>query len=121
MVAALLEQVPRTGDYLFPAARERVRGKPATVFNGWGKPKASLDKKLEGVAPYTLHDLRRTFSTQLASLRVPQRVVERILNQKPGAHTAISPIAALYNRYQYMDEMREAVTKWELKLEQLWS
>lgn len=116
MVAALLEHVPRTGDYLFPAARERVQGKPATVFNGWGKPKAALDRRLEDVAPYTLHDLRRTFSTQLASLGVPQHVVERILNHKPGAHTAISPIAVLYNHYRCMDEMRDAVTKWESKL-----
>ena len=41
-----------------------LRGKPTTVFNGWPKSKAELDKKLEGVDPWTLHDLRRTFSSR---------------------------------------------------------
>ena len=28
----------------------------------------------------------------------------------------ISGVAAIYNRFQYQDEMREAVTKWEARL-----
>ena len=37
-VADILEGMPQLGDYLFPASREHVRGKPTTVFNGWPNP-----------------------------------------------------------------------------------
>lgn len=76
-IADILGVIPEQGDYLFPASRDHVRGKPTTVFNGWPKAKAELDKKLEGVEPWTLHDLRRTFSSGLAALGVAQVVVER--------------------------------------------
>ncbi|MDP6819817.1 MAG: integrase, partial [Alphaproteobacteria bacterium] len=76
---------------------------------------ARLDKRccVEG---WTLHDLRRTFSTNLASLAIHPHVVERLLNHSSGT---ISGIAAIYNRFDYMDEMRAALSQWEDKLEQL--
>ena len=53
--------------YVFPAMREQTRGKPATVFRGFGKPKERLDREIaqssERVEHWTLHDLRRTFSS----------------------------------------------------------
>lgn len=100
--------------YLFPAARSHVRGKPTSVFNGWGKAKQDFDKKLVGVKPYTLHDLRRTFSTHMAALGVAQIVVEKLLNHiSQGTQ---SPIAQVYNRHTYLAEMREAVKVWEAYL-----
>jgi hypothetical protein len=68
------------------------------------------------IAPWQLRDLRRTFATKLASLRVPPHIVERLLNHRLGTLQAggeISAVAAIYNRHQYLDEMREAVMKWE--------
>ena len=112
--ADIFEEVPQLGDYLFPASREHVRGKPTTVFNGWPKAKAQLDAKLENVEPWTLHDLRRTFSTGLASLGIAQVVVEKLLNHVSGG--ALSPIAQVYNRHSYMVEMRAAIEAWEGKL-----
>lgn len=35
--AAVLAAIPRPNDYVFPAARDRIKGSPATIFNGWGK------------------------------------------------------------------------------------
>ena len=113
-VADILEGMPQLGDYLFPASREHVRGKPTTVFNGWPKAKAQLDAKLENVEPWTLHDLRRTFSTGLAALGIAQVVVEKLLNHVSGG--ALSPIAQVYNRHSYMAEMRAAIEAWEDKL-----
>jgi integrase len=92
---------------LFPA-----RGKPTMPFNGWGKCKAQLDKK-SGVANWTLHDLRRTFATQLAALGTPIHVTERLLNHISGTQ---SGIVAVYQRHTYMDEMRAAVMAWEARL-----
>src|SRR6266567_2811648 len=62
-------QVSQRGEFLFPASRAHVRGKPTTTFNGWPKYKEAFDK-LCGVTDWTLHDLRRTL-TNLAALKVP--------------------------------------------------
>jgi integrase len=122
MTAALLKAVPQLdgNDYLFPAAREHVRGKPTTVFNGFQKAKIEFDR-LCGVTGWTLHDLRRKFSTTLAELRVPPHVVERLLNHKMGSisnqtGSAVTEVAVIYNRATYLPEMREAIGLWEKHL-----
>jgi integrase len=117
MAAAVLATVPRQSDYVFPAARDGVSGKPATIFNGWSKPKVAFDRACP-VAPWTLHDLRRTFATNLAALGTPIHVTEKLLNHVSGS---VSGMAAIYNRHAYMDEMREAVEKWEARLASLLS
>ncbi len=113
LAARVFERIPRMDDspYLFPATKLRRKGQPATVFGGWAKHKAAFDAKLEGVAPYRLHDLRRTFATTMASLGVPQIVVEKLLNHVSGGTQ--SPIAQVYNRHSYLEEMREAIKTYE--------
>lgn len=115
-VEEVLADIPELKDcpYLFSATR-RMSAKTA-VFNGWGKPKAELDQEL-GIAHWTLHDLRRTFSSNMAALGVPQVVVEKLLNHVSGGTQ--SPIAQVYNRHAYMDEMREAILQWETYLNTL--
>jgi integrase len=110
---ALLASIPRLKGcpYVFPAARQK--NEKTTVFNGWGKPKARFDKAC-AVTGWTLHDLRRTYSSTMAALGVPQIVMEKLLNHVSGGTQ--SPIAQVYNRYTYLDEMRAAVLKWEAYL-----
>ena len=115
-VADLVAIIPFREGYLFPASREHVRGKPTTTFNAWPKSKVALDKLLDNVAPWTLHDLRRTFATNLAKLGTAPHVVEKLLNHASGT---ISGVAAIYNQFQYMDEMRAAITAWDAKLASL--
>jgi integrase len=112
MAAAVIGTIPSLGDYLFPAARSNVAGRPTTIFNGWGKPKAALDKACP-IAPWTLHDLRRTFATNLAAIGTPVHVTEKLLNHISGT---VSGVAAIYNRHAYMDEMRVAISAWENRL-----
>jgi len=104
--ALSLLALEKTG-LLFPA-----RGKSDRPYNGWSKSKGELDKR-SGVTNWTLHDLRRTYASKLASLGVPPHVIERILNHISGT---ISGVAAIYNLYQFMPEMRVAVTKYEAHL-----
>jgi integrase len=78
-------------------------------FSGWSKSKARLDRELK-LPPFRVHDLRRTFSTVMASLRVPIHVVEKILDHRSGA---ISGVAAIYNQWQYTEESREALAMYE--------
>jgi integrase len=115
MAAALLAAIPNTGAYLFPAARNHVKGKPTTCFNGWSKAKADFDESCS-IEPWTLHDLRRTFSSGQAALGTPLHITERILNHISGT---VSGVAAIYNRYQFLPEMREAMDKWEAKVTSL--
>ena len=72
----------------------------------------NLDKLLN-IAPWTLHDLRRTFATNLAQLGVAPYVIERLLNHVTGQ---ISGVAAIYNRAKYFDEMAQAMQQWEARL-----
>lgn len=126
LTADLLRQLPRVGDFLFPAGRSHVRGNATTTVNAWSKAKHQLDvavaAELQGagvgapMAGWTLHDLRRTFATNLAALGVPVHVTEKLLNHISGT---ISGVAAVYNRHAYLDEMRAAVKAWEGKLSQL--
>ena len=92
------------------------RYKDDRPFNGWPKAKRQFDKPLK-ITPYTLHDLRRTYSSNLARLGVPIHVTEKLLNHVSGT---LSGIAAVYNRHTYLPEMREAVTELERSLEGLW-
>lgn len=105
---AVLAAQPVTSDWVFPATQRIIRGQGSTFFNSWSKSKRDFDKSLKSVRPYTLHDLRRTFSTRLAELGTPIHVTERLLNHASGA---VSGVAAIYNRYSYMEEMRTALEK----------
>lgn len=91
------------------AAAIAPRVKP---FTGWSKAKASLDTAVR-MPPWVIHDLRRTFSTKMASLGVALHVTEKILAHRSGT---ISGIAAIYNRYDFMAEAREALALYERHL-----
>jgi integrase len=103
---ALLPSSRRKGQaLLFPA-----RGTTEEPFKGWSKCKRALDKKLTGkVAYWQLRDLRRTYRTIQARLKTPPHIAERLIN-----HVSATPeIQRIYDRYEYMDEMRAAVEKYE--------
>ncbi len=85
------------------------------TFNGWGKSKRRLDDQIK-IEHFTLHDLRRTFASNHARLGTPIHVTEKMLNHVSGS---FSGVAGIYNRYSYLDEMREACLKYETWLEQL--
>jgi len=123
-VLEILESIPRLDreDFLFPG-RAGARG----AFNGFSRGKQRLDdaiaeaRRAAAVAagedpdeapvmpPWTLHDLRRTAATGMARLAVPPHVVEAVLNHVSGA---VSGVAAVYNRFAYLDEKRSALEAW---------
>ncbi|SES98612.1 site-specific integrase [Oceanicella actignis] len=76
----VLRRVPRFigSDYVFTTT-----GK--SPVSGFGRLKDRLDKALpDGTEGWTIHDLRRTMSTNMAMLGVPQPVTEALLNHKTG-------------------------------------
>ncbi len=110
MAKSIIDGITSEGELLFPA-----RGRTDTTFSGWSKAKAQFDVPL-GIAPYTLHDLRRTFSSQMAELGTPIHVTEKLLNHVSGT---LSGVAGVYNRYSYATEMRSAVEAYETRLQAL--
>ena len=58
---------------------------------------------------WTLHDLRRTVTTGMAGLGVAPHVADRVLNHQSGT---ISGVAAVYNRFAYLEERKEALEAW---------
>jgi integrase len=80
-----------------------------TSFNGYSKCKPKLERRC-GVSNWTLHDLRRTFASGLAALGVSIPVIERLLNHISGS---FGGIVGVYQRYDYLPEMRDAIAKWE--------
>jgi integrase len=100
----VLAQIPSAGDRLF------------TVYN-WDAKTDNL-RDLAGIPHFTLHDLRRTYASGMASMGVAPHVVERLLNHVSGT---VSGVAAIYNRYSYSVEMTQAVSAFERHLSVLLS
>jgi integrase len=110
-----------------------------TPVSGFGHAKEKLDAKMEKLArkarglpeddaayrkalkmkdrqdlprlvpKFILHDLRRTAATGMARLNVAPHVVDRVLNHSSGT---IRGVAAVYNRFEYLNERRAALEAW---------
>ena len=90
-------------DLLFPSRNGTDR-----PVSGFGRAKKQLDT-LSGIGDWRLHDLRRTVASGLARFQTPPHVIEAVLNHRSGT---ISGVAAVYNRYSYLDEKRQALEGW---------
>src|SRR5262249_61882283 len=80
-----------------------------------GYAKQQLDQRA-GIAPYRLHDLRRSCATGMAELGVQPHIIEAVLNHVSGHK---SGVAGIYNRAKYSAEMRDALQKWADHVEAL--
>jgi integrase len=109
---ALVDRFPRTGEYVFPAARQVNSN--TTVMTGYSAAKRAFDQEC-GITGWTLHDLRRTYATALQRLGIRLEVVETLL----GHVGSRAGIVGVYQRYGFEPEMREAVEKWETHLTSL--
>jgi integrase len=109
MAKAILTPKPDGDACFFPARGRR------TPFNGHSPCKRKLDERC-GVSGWTLHDLRRTFASGMASIGVQLPVIERLLNHVSGS---FGGIVGVYQRYDFMPEMRDAILAWEARVRAL--
>ena len=85
-------------------------------FTNWHFSKEALDARItaqhgSALQHWTLHDLRRSFTTHVNELGFAQpHVTEAILNHLSGA--AKQGVAGTYNRAAYLKERREALEQW---------
>ena len=71
---------------------------------------ADPDFSVVVLAPWRVHDLRRTVRTEMAGLGVQEAVCEAVLNHvKRG-------MARVYNLHQYRDEKARALSRWAQRL-----
>ena len=64
---------------------------------------------MAGIEAWTLHDLRRTVASGMASLGVNLVVIEKVLNYVSGS---LAGIAGVYQRHEYAEEKRAALQLW---------
>ena len=84
----------------------------SSVFQNWGHAKKRLDAA-SGVKVWRLHDLRRTVATNLQALGVRLEVTEAVLSHVSGSRGGI---AGVYQRHDWLDEKRAALTAWGEKV-----
>ena len=89
-------------------------GAASTPFSGWSKAKAALDRAVAeargaSIAPWSVHDLRRTVATGLQRLGVRLEVTEVVLNHISGSRAGI---AGVYQRHDWAAEKRAALDAW---------
>jgi integrase len=100
LVASILQNIPRRNDtdLLFPSRISTER-----PLSGWGKCKKQL---ADGVAGWTLHDLRRTYRSVHGQIGTPPEIAERLINHAAAVQTDVE---AIYDRWHYLPQMRTAV------------
>ena len=77
----------------------------------WSVLKIRLDLQIataigRPLAPFRLHDLRRTMRSGLGRLGIPPHVAELSINHVKGG------IQAVYDRYHYQPEIKMALARW---------
>jgi integrase len=101
----VIKSEPRHADCDFVFA-----GRGNVSINGFSKAKRQLDAAMTAangvaIAPWTVHDLRRTARSLMARAGVRPDVSERVLGH------AIQGVEGVYDRYSYNDEKAEALEK----------
>lgn len=110
MAAAEFRKALKAADpksrYVFPSPD--ILGAPISA-NAITRAMARLIAELK-IPPVSPHDMRRTVGTELARLGLPVHVRALVLNHSPMSRGVTD---AVYNRYAYDSEKREALNLWE--------
>jgi integrase len=102
-------------------AQPRIEGNPYVFpgrgeghFNGFSPCKRALDEKLaqgKPIAPWVIHDLRRTARSLLSRAGVSVDVAERVLGHVIGG--------GVYDRHSYESEKRDALNRLAATVERI--
>jgi integrase len=113
---AIIAAQPRRGPFVFTSDG---RSHFALTTKAREPVHAAMERALESkIERWTPHDLRRTLSTGLASLGVPNEVIDRVTAHVPQRSNVT---AFVYNRHRYDAEAMEAVQRWAAHVARLTS
>jgi integrase len=65
-------------------------------------------RKAARLDDFRVHDLRRSATTYWGKLNIDPQLKKRLLN-----HSRRADVTAIYDRFEYLDQKRGALTKWE--------
>jgi integrase len=108
LALSILESAPRR------EGRDFVFGARGGAFSAWSYSTLVLGARIteaEGkpLAPWRIHDIRRSVATHMAEIGVQPHIIEAVLNHVSG-HKA--GVAGTYNRAAYEREIRAALALW---------
>lgn len=109
-----LKSSPDKSPYVFASPDDRLRPISGEAVTR-AMARLIVELKLPKVSP---HDLRRTVGTEMARLGLPVHVRSLVLNHSPMSRGITD---AVYNRYAYDREKREALSCWESELARILS
>lgn len=108
--AKAVAAAPAASPYVFPSPENpKVPISAEAVTRAMARLVTQLE--IPTVSP---HDLRRTVGTEMAKLGLPVHVRSLVLNHSPMSRGITD---AVYNRYAYDKEKREALMAWEVQLD----
>jgi integrase len=108
---AILGSTPRRN------SRDTLFGGGVNGFNAWSYSTLALNGRIttaagKALAPWRLHDIRRTVRTRMGKLGVLPHIAELVLNH--AGHK--SGLGRVYDHHDYAPEIADALQKWEAAL-----
>ena len=99
-------------------SRDTLFGGGPNGFNAWSYNTLALNGRIaaaegKALAPWRIHDLRRTVRTRLSKLGVLPHIAELVLNHA-GHRSGVD--GKVYDWHDYEPEISEALRKWEARL-----
>jgi integrase len=87
----------------------------ARGYSGWSKSKKALDKRIADsghkLAPFVIHDLRRSFASGLQRLKIEPHIVDACINHLPPK------LQRTYQTHDYEAEKRTALDRWAVHVD----
>jgi integrase len=123
-IMAILQSLPRfqNGDCLFSSTfgakpiwvgssvKRRLDARMRLTLQALARRRGDEHSGRVVLPPWTNHDIRRSVRSQLSRLKIPEEVREAVL-----AHVRAG-IKGVYDKYDYLDEKREALRLWGARL-----
>jgi integrase len=109
LAAEILKALPRIDGSSFVFT---INGR--NPIRGTHQAKRRIDKLAPEIAPWVLHDIRRTVASGMARLGINLPVIEKLLNHVSGSFAGI---VGVYQRHSFADEKRAALQTWARHVE----
>lgn len=109
LAQTVLDARPQAGRYYFQG---RYTNEASLTAGALNRMKREIQEET-GTKDWQIRDIRRTFRSNMARLKVPREVCEVLINHAPPM------LDEIYDRYDRVEEKREALEKYEGFISQL--
>jgi integrase len=97
--------------------RPKINARPGRSWSSWGgrwsRCRKALDhaltKRGHTLAPWVVHDLRRSVATHMGEMGIQPHVIEAVLNHMSGSKAGV---AGVYNKSRLEEPKRKALVAW---------